>query len=278
MSMLKTTLATLILVTLTGCGSGGGNGGSNGPSSQANHQPNNPMVPAPSAGNQNNTHQAGNNSSNSHASHQQNNPITPSPSAGANESEQDRQLRELRVQVAAQAEERKMTILGKTYAKGLTRNPIVENELGKSGSSIYNQNYSLLQVNYVEKNNQGVNTPSNIGIYTEFNKLPAAGVFTYKGVAINMTEQGELTYQIDLNSKKGHGSVSGLSVGNVSLESADLSNPDNNNRGSLFGSAKSASGEGMYHLDLFGPQAEEISGNMILNENSKNYGLAGSRE
>ncbi|KAE9538732.1 hypothetical protein HT662_04795 [Ursidibacter maritimus] len=190
------------------------------------------------------------------------------------------------------AQKIKKEILGKDYPQGLTRNPIVKEVLDNMksydvGSSIYNQKYSLLKIEYrsnsLANNDEGnfVNMPRDIGVKTNLADLPTSGNFSYKGVAIDMKGEGVLNYDINFSTKKGKGSVTGLPIGNVELQEAKIGHSFDM-KGILFGDAKYSSGEGHYNLNLYGPAGEEVSGNMILNDKnndlSKNYGLAGSRE
>ncbi|MGX2951241.1 factor H binding protein domain-containing protein [Ursidibacter sp. B-7004-1] len=186
----------------------------------------------------------------------------------------------------------KKEILGKDYPQGLTRNPIVKEVLDNMksynvGSSIYNQKYSLLKIEYrsnsLANNHESniVNMPKDIGVKTNLADLPTSGNFSYKGVAIDMKGEGVLNYDINFSTKTGKGNVTGLPIGNVELQEAKIGHTFDM-KGILFGSAKYSSGDGNYNLNLYGPAGEEISGNMILNDKnndlSKNYGLAGSRE
>ncbi|MGX2957620.1 factor H binding protein domain-containing protein [Ursidibacter arcticus] len=204
----------------------------------------------------------------------------------------DEKLSQARKNAEKIASEEKKEALGKDYPQGLTRNPIVKEVLDNMksynvGSSIYNQKYSLLKIDYhsnalINNGESNVfNIHKEIGLETNITDLPISGIFSYKGVAIDMKEEGVLNYDIDFSTKKGKGNVTGLAIGNVELQEAEIGHTFDM-KSILFGSAKYSSGDGNYNLNLYGPTGEEVLGNMILNDknndSSKNYGLAGSRE
>ena len=110
--------------------------------------------------------------------------------------------------------------------------------------------------------------------------LPAAGSFNYKGVAFNEKEQGNLDYTINFDTKKGAGSISGLSeTGTITLHESNIvqggrefrntyatTNKDHDNKGVygvLNGRATSEKqGNARYELGIFGPNADEIVGSV----------------
>jgi len=110
--------------------------------------------------------------------------------------------------------------------------------------------------------------------------LPSAGSFNYKGVAFNEKEQGKLDYTINFDTKKGAGSISGLSeTGTITLHESNIvqggsefrntyatTNKDHDNKGVygvLNGRATSEKqGNARYELGIFGPNADEIVGSV----------------
>ncbi|QMT42916.1 factor H binding protein domain-containing protein [Kingella oralis] len=113
--------------------------------------------------------------------------------------------------------------------------------------------------------------------------LPSAGSFNYKGVAFTEKEQGNLNYTINFDTKKGAGSISGISqTGNITLHESDIvkggsafrntysvNNKDvyDNNKnvyGVLNGAATSEKqGKANYELAIFGPNADEVVGSVF---------------
>ena len=113
--------------------------------------------------------------------------------------------------------------------------------------------------------------------------LPSTGSFNYKGVAFTEKEQGNLDYTINFDSKKGAGSISGISqTGNITLHESDIvkggsafrntysvNNKDvyDNNKnvyGVLNGAATSEKqGKANYELAIFGPNADEVVGSVF---------------
>ena len=282
MSLIKTTLTSILLATLAACSSGGGNSGK---SSQSETPKENPkgMAETPKENSEGMAKTPKQDSQDSNSN--------PKVVPDQEKPQIDEELIKRRMITEKAASEEKKKILRKDYPQGLTKSPIVleTSEDMKSynvGSSIYNQKYSLLKIEYRSAvlpdnpENSEFYLSQPIGVETIFTDLPQSDTFSYKGVAFDIKENGIFNYTIDFSTKTGKGSVTGLSIGNVELQESKIQN--NDMQGSLFGEAKSPSGNGNYNLTLYGPAGEEILGNMILDENNsdknKAYGLAGSRE
>ena len=119
-------------------------------------------------------------------------------------------------------------------------------------------------------------------IQGEFTRtLPTQGIINYKGRAMagSDNQSNGLNYQIDYGSRRGHGSITGLTgYGNIDLADAPITqNPHGHNV--INGTANSAThGAGNYQLGIFGPQANEIAGKAHFNNHSnKEVGFAGGR-
>ena len=118
--------------------------------------------------------------------------------------------------------------------------------------------------------------------------LPSTGSFNYKGVAFTETEQGNLDYTINFDTKKGAGSISGINeAGLINLHESDITNVSHQN--SLDGSSLSGfgvangvatsekAGNGTYKLGIFGPNADEIAGS-VLRDNDALVGFGGKKQ
>lgn len=122
-------------------------------------------------------------------------------------------------------------------------------------------------------------------------------VFDYKGKAFNQDSQGNLEYQINFNTRTGQGVITDLDIGKIDLNVANMSsishkNPDDglvDSEGQAIkndlsvlgvsGVAKFADGraDGLYHVGIFGENAEEIAG--IVSQNDVNIvGFGGTKQ
>lgn len=152
----------------------------------------------------------------------------------------------------------------------------IQNTGGKVTGNDVNQNLDRkdFDVNYV----QGELTKT----------LPSTGSFNYKGVAFTETEQGNLDYTINFDTKKGAGSISGINeAGLINLHESDITNVSHQN--SLDGSSLSGfgvangvatsekAGNGTYKLGIFGPNADEIAGS-VLRDNDALVGFGGKKQ
>lgn len=108
-------------------------------------------------------------------------------------------------------------------------------------------------------------------------------IFSYAGQAFNQNSVGSLEYHINFNTRSGHGAISGLDTGAISLNNANIgtvthSNPDDSSLAMLGiqGTAKFADGraDGKYTLGIFGNEAQEIAG-MISEQDVNTIGFGG---
>ena len=122
--------------------------------------------------------------------------------------------------------------------------------------------------------------------HNQENQLPTTGIVRYQGHAFAGTDEihGRLDYSINYGGRTGSGQITGLpDFGNITLRTGNLDR-DNSN---ITGVAESQRrGNGNYHLNIFGPQANEIAGrahdfttrqnggNLIYN---REVGFSGSR-
>lgn len=108
-------------------------------------------------------------------------------------------------------------------------------------------------------------------------------IFSYAGQAFNQNSVGSLEYHINFNTRSGHGAISGLDTGAISLNNANIGtvthgNPDDSSLAMLGiqGTAKFADGraDGKYTLGIFGNEAQEIAG-MISEQDVNTIGFGG---
>lgn len=109
--------------------------------------------------------------------------------------------------------------------------------------------------------------------------LPTAGTYKYEGVAFSQDERGKLAYSVNFDDRTGSGSITGITeAGNITLDKGSITarsftNVDNTTiTGSGIASTASSEklGSGTYQLGFFGPNAEEIAGAV-----ENNYGVVG---
>lgn len=162
--------------------------------------------------------------------------------------------------------------------------------ISKGQAHIYRQNYSLIaglsELERIEKDPSGIKRNLNVdddvdlvvkGSATKI--LPAAGKFSYAGIATDGEKQGALSYTVDFKEKNGKGEITGIGENSITLSEApikefshtnELDNTEINGYG-----IKGSSNKGDYKLGFFGPNAEEIVG--AVTEGTNSIGFAGSR-
>ena len=120
------------------------------------------------------------------------------------------------------------------------------------------------------------------GTLTQENQLPTTGIVRYQGHAFAGSDErnGRLDYSINYGDRKGSGHITGLpDFGNITLRTGNLDRHSSN----ITGVAESQRrGNGNYHLNIFGPNANEIAGkaqNFTTPSHSVNreVGFSGSR-
>lgn len=162
--------------------------------------------------------------------------------------------------------------------------------ISKGQAHIYRQNYSLIaglsELERIEKDPSGIKRNLNVdddvdlvvkGSATKI--LPAAGKFSYAGIATNGEKQGALSYTVDFKEKTGKGQITGIDKTDITLNEASITefshtNEFDNTEINGYG-IKGSSNKGDYKLGFFGPNAEEIVG--AVTEGTNSIGFAGSR-
>ena len=159
--------------------------------------------------------------------------------------------------------------------------------ISKGQAHIYRQNYSLIaglsELERIEKDPSGIER--NLGVDDDSvdfvvkgsatKILPAAGKFSYAGIATDGEKQGALSYTVDFEKKNGKGEITGIGKTNITLSEAPIKEFSHTNE---FDNTviKGHGIEGSnYKLGFFGPNAEEIVG--AVTEGTNSIGFAGSR-
>ena len=159
--------------------------------------------------------------------------------------------------------------------------------ISKGRAHIYRQNYSLIaglsELERIEKDPSGIER--NLGVDDDSvdfvvkgsatKILPAAGKFSYAGIATDGEKQGALSYTVDFEKKNGKGEITGIGKTNITLSEAPIKEFSHTNE---FDNTV-IKGQGIegsnYKLGFFGPNAEEIVG--AVTEGTNSIGFAGSR-
>ena len=159
--------------------------------------------------------------------------------------------------------------------------------ISKGRAHIYRQNYSLIaghsELKRIEKDPSGIER--NLGVDDDSvdfvvkgsatKILPAAGKFSYAGIATDGEKQGALSYIVDFEKKNGKGEITGIGENSITLSEAPIKEFSHTNE---FDNTV-IKGQGIegsnYKLGFFGPNAEEIVGAVTQGTNS--IGFAGSR-
>lgn len=163
--------------------------------------------------------------------------------------------------------------------------------ISKGRAHIYRQNYSLIaglsERERIEKDPSGIER--NLGVDDDSvdfvvkgsatKILPAAGKFSYAGIATDGEKQGALSYTVDFKEKTGKGQITGIDKTDITLNEASITefshtNEFDNTEINGYG-IKGSSNKGDYKLGFFGPNAEEIVG--AVTEGTNSIGFAGSR-
>ena len=186
------------------------------------------------------------------------------------------------------------------YANGLTSFSLTADGVNaESEIKIYQQPYSVVfgeywkfDENWVPDDglNPGTTMIFNIhGLLTAKNDLPTDITANYTGQAFLNDELGKLSYEVDFAGRKGHGQITGINhTGTVKLLEAGITTRDVfidgnqiSNATGIDGKATMAkhNGEYDYHLNFYGPKAEEIAGYVKGNDATKGeIGFAGQRQ
>lgn len=159
--------------------------------------------------------------------------------------------------------------------------------ISKGQAHIYRQNYSLIaglsERERIEKDPSGIER--NLGVDDDSvdfvvkgsatKILPAAGKFSYAGIATDGEKQGALSYTVDFEKKNGKGEITGIGENSITLSEAPIKEFSHTNE---FDNTV-IKGQGIegsnYKLGFFGPNAEEIVG--AVTEGTNSIGFAGSR-
>lgn len=113
------------------------------------------------------------------------------------------------------------------------------------------------------------------GASTPLSQIPLTGKATYRGIAFDRTDRGNLTYNVDFATRQGSGDIEGISrYGTITLHKNRILR----NEATIVGSASAAKGPSLkYEISFFGPAAEEIAGRVSNGIEVDSVGLHGTR-
>lgn len=113
------------------------------------------------------------------------------------------------------------------------------------------------------------------GASTPLSQIPLTGKATYRGIAFDRTDRGNLTYNVDFATRQGSGDIEGISrYGTITLHKNRILR----NEAAIVGSASAAKGPSLkYEIAFFGPAAEEIAGRVSNGIEVDSVGLHGTR-
>ncbi|MEE3701661.1 factor H binding protein domain-containing protein [Mannheimia haemolytica] len=145
----------------------------------------------------------------------------------------------------------------------------------RTQSYLYNQPYSVVTAQEVERKgwengkyiDKSDKTITVKGLKTE--KLPTEGKATYEGKAFNYHGDydggigGYLTYNVDFTNRTGSGKVEGSYARLITLDQGNLEQNSISSTASLYYGSHHH-GDGRYKVEFFGPNAEEISGQIKM--------------
>ena len=113
------------------------------------------------------------------------------------------------------------------------------------------------------------------GASTPLSQIPLTGKATYRGIAFDRTDRGNLTYNVDFATRQGAGNIEGISrYGTITLHKNRILR----NEAAIVGSASTSKGQSLnYEIGFFGPAAEEIAGRVSNGIEVDSVGLHGTR-
>ena len=171
----------------------------------------------------------------------------------------------------------------------------------ETNKKIYNQPYSIVQMNYRKETSDGYSLRSseyvNVdtqGVNTKEHSFPTEGKATYTGKAFNYGNDGNLIYNVDFTARKGSGKITGFEqFGAITLKEAPIQVKQlSKDVGISGGSATTEktvlkdtawqTNGGLYSVNFYGPKAEEIGGIISLSgslehQAETNIGFGGTR-
>ena len=170
----------------------------------------------------------------------------------------------------------------------------------ETNKKIYNQPYSIVQMNYRKETSDGYSLRSseyvNVdtqGVNTKEHSFPTEGKATYTGKAFNYGNDGNLIYNVDFTARKGSGKITGFEqFGAITLKEAPIQVKQLSKDVSISGSATTEktvlkdtawqTNGGLYSVNFYGPKAEEIGGGISLSgslehQAETNIGFGGTR-
>ncbi|WP_081964342.1 factor H binding protein domain-containing protein [Gallibacterium genomosp. 1] len=97
--------------------------------------------------------------------------------------------------------------------------------------------------------------------------LPSEGSATYRGKAFNANNMGNLTYRVDFEQRTGQGEITNFSnnIGHITLHQGSINGQEIKADASMAGGIT-----GKYTLGFFGPNGEEIAGDLYIDSSLDN--------
>lgn len=171
---------------------------------------------------------------------------------------------------------------------GLSEIPVIKEDGGKKETygSLYNQKYSVVKAQIVKTGDDLSNVNSIVevkGLNTE--KLPSEGKATYNGTAFDAHEDkgvyaGNLTYDVNFAERKGSGKITNASLDNyINLNEGTI----DSTKGTISAVADyhkdNIVQNGVYEVQFFGPNAEEIGGKVDIQDDGRthSFGISGTK-
>lgn len=136
--------------------------------------------------------------------------------------------------------------------------------------------HSGILISYINQNGKPAGT-ALYGVESRIIENPGPGKAVYQGTAFDRTEQGTLTYTLDLGAWQGEGKIEGLSrYGTITLNPGKFRLPDW--KAEIYGSASASKGQTLqYGAAFFGPKFEEIAGSVSDDAGNDAIGFHGAR-
>lgn len=172
---------------------------------------------------------------------------------------------------------------------GLSEIPVIKEDGGKKETygSLYNQKYSVVKAQKVRTGENLSNMNSSVevkGLKTTEEQLPKEGSAVYNGKifspeGIQGPSGGDLVYNVNFTNRIGSGKVDNMQGTHIELKQGNINN------GTIVSTAErynngSLITNGEYQVEFFGPKAEEIGGKIEFKDDigtTEKFGISGAK-